>query len=142
MPLERDRYPENWEAISNQVRELAGWRCETCGKHCMKPGEDWLVFMLRTGWTVGEAIAHAAKPKRFRLTTAHLDQDPSNNDPGNLKALCLPCHLQHDRPFQIRNAIARLERRGQLNLMDLVEPSLAGHGRNPKRIQLPIRIRL
>ena len=31
------------------------------------------------------------------LATAHLDHDPTNNRPKNLKALCQRCHMIHDR---------------------------------------------
>lgn len=30
------------------------------------------------------------------LACAHLDHDPSNNDPANLAALCQRCHMIHD----------------------------------------------
>jgi hypothetical protein len=53
---------------------------------------------------------------RFILTVAHMDQNPGNNAPENLAALCAPCHLKHDRPFRQFNRMAKRERRGQLNL--------------------------
>ena len=31
---------------------------------------------------------------------AHLDQQPENNHPNNLKALCQKCHLKHDAPYR------------------------------------------
>lgn len=31
MPMDRSRYPENWEAISLAIRERASWKCEWCG---------------------------------------------------------------------------------------------------------------
>jgi len=36
------------------------------------------------------------------LATAHLDHDPTNNRPRNLKALCQRCHLIHDRVEHLR----------------------------------------
>jgi hypothetical protein len=51
------------------------------------------------------------------VTVAHLDQDPSNNDPDNLKALCSVCHLEHDRPFRVHNMMRKRERSGQLHLL-------------------------
>ncbi|WP_332747329.1 hypothetical protein [Sphingomonas sp. ZB1N12] len=30
------------------------------------------------------------------LACAHLDHDPGNNAPANLKALCQRCHMLHD----------------------------------------------
>ncbi len=32
------------------------------------------------------------------LAAAHLDHDPTNNPPRNVRALCQRCHLLHDRP--------------------------------------------
>ncbi len=31
------------------------------------------------------------------LTIAHLDHDPTHNDPSNLRAFCQRCHLRYDR---------------------------------------------
>lgn len=123
MPLERKRYPVNWEAISLEVREQAGWKCQECGIPCRRPGEDWLDFaleLIHDGWLID-----LDKPTVHTLTTAHLDQNPSNNDPSNLKALCAPCHLRHDAKFLKANRMAKLERCGQLNLLDTLE---VGHG--------------
>lgn len=39
MPMERHRYPDNWDEIATQVKEEAGWKCEECGKQCRRPGE-------------------------------------------------------------------------------------------------------
>ena len=30
------------------------------------------------------------------LTVAHLDHQPENCDPGNLRAMCQGCHLRYD----------------------------------------------
>lgn len=38
---------------------------------------------------------------RVVLATAHLDHDPGNNAPRNLKSLCQRCHLIHDRPYHL-----------------------------------------
>ena len=39
---------------------------------------------------------------RVVLATAHLDHDPFNNMPGNLKALCQRCHMLHDKAEHLR----------------------------------------
>lgn len=36
------------------------------------------------------------RPVRIIFTIAHLDHDPTNNDPENLRALCQRCHNRHD----------------------------------------------
>lgn len=39
---------------------------------------------------------------RVVLATAHLDHDPGNSRPRNLKALCQRCHMLNDRPEHVR----------------------------------------
>ena len=77
MPMERARYPRDWEAIALQVKEEAGWKCEVCGKQCRRPGEPF-------------------DTHRRTLTVAHLDHTPENCTRENLKAMCAPCHLRYD----------------------------------------------
>jgi hypothetical protein len=43
----------------------------------------------------------AARVTRVILATAHLDHDPSNSEPSNLKCLCQRCHMLHDRPYHL-----------------------------------------
>lgn len=117
MPMDRSRYPANWDEIALAVKAAAGWRCQHCGQVCRKSGETWPDFFDRTCWS----LALTEKWGRYTLTVAHLDQDPGNNNPANLKALCSVCHLKHDRPFQARNRAAKRERNGQSNLFNLRE---------------------
>lgn len=65
----RHLYPSDWEAITQRVKERAGWCCEVC-----KEPHD-----LGRGYV---------------LTTDHLDFNPSNVDDDNLAALCQRCHLK------------------------------------------------
>jgi hypothetical protein len=127
MPMERERYPRNWNLIAKQIREDSHWQCEFCGKPCRKPKEAIADFEARIEpvWTKAlveivcdDAIGVVAKyrPKRFLLTVAHLDQDPGNNNSENLKALCAPCHLRYDSGYRGFNRMQKLERKGQLNL--------------------------
>ena len=81
----RALYPADWRAITLAVKEAAHWTCQKCGTACYRPGErvrDW----------------HRV------LTCAHLDRDPAHNDPGNLKAFCVVCHLNYDRRVNARAA--------------------------------------
>lgn len=77
MPMDRSRYPADWDAIARRVKDEAGWWCEGCGKQCRRPGEPF-------------------DSHRRTLTVAHLDHDPSNCRRDNLAALCAPCHLRYD----------------------------------------------
>ena len=77
MPMDKSKYPDNWDEIALSVKTLAGWRCQICGKQCRKPGE-----MLDT--------------HRRTLTTMHLDHDESNCESKNLLAGCASCHCRYD----------------------------------------------
>jgi 5-methylcytosine-specific restriction endonuclease McrA len=89
MPMRRELYPTDWEAISLRIRERDGWMCKRCGAENRKP--------------------HPVTGSIVVLTVAHLhDPDPMNCADDNLAALCQRCHLAHDRP---RNLAARRARR-------------------------------
>lgn len=62
-------YPTNWPDIARQIKDRAGWKCEDC------------------------AHPHDT-PTGHVLTVHHLDGDPSNCDPDNIRALCQRCHLK------------------------------------------------
>lgn len=32
MPMEKERYPNDWKQIAFSIKEAAGWRCQGCGK--------------------------------------------------------------------------------------------------------------
>lgn len=109
MPMDRKRYPEDWDAIALAVKEAAGWSCQGCDRPCLRPGEDWLEFQKRIGF----------RPKKLRqhvLTVAHLDHVPENCAEGNLKALCTVCHCRYDLSQMGRKRMLRLEHLGQLRL--------------------------
>jgi hypothetical protein len=77
MPMDRARYPANWEKIATDKKNKVGWKCEVCGKQCRKPGEEF-------------------DTHKRTLTVAHLNHTPEDVRPENLKAMCAPCHLRYD----------------------------------------------
>ncbi len=77
MPMIRSLYPEDWESIARGVKERAGWKCQACGKQCRKPGEPF-------------------DTHKRTLTVAHLNHQPEDCRPENMKAMCAPCHLRYD----------------------------------------------
>lgn len=77
MPMERYRYPSNWDEIAFKVKQEAGWKCQVCGKQCRRPGEPF-------------------DTHRRTLTVAHLDHVPEHMERSNLMAMCAPCHLRYD----------------------------------------------
>ena len=51
---------------------------------------------------------------RVVLATAHLDHDPTNNRPRNLKVFCQRCHMLHDRKERQRRRLLTLRQRKAL----------------------------
>jgi hypothetical protein len=76
---------------------------------------------------------YSSKAIRVVLTCAHLDNDTTNNEPSNLKALCQLHHLWLDAPYHAQNArktrqaknAAKIADSGQLGLFELETPPAA-----------------
>ena len=117
MPIEPERYRPDWKDFSHAVKCAADWTCQRCRKQCRQKGESVEALANRLFEPNSEVWLEAMQhPQKFCLTVAHLDQNPSNDAPENVQALCAPCHLNHDRPHLSGNAYAKRERRGQLSL--------------------------
>lgn len=98
-PENKARYPKDWKAISKAIRERSGGRCEChgeCGLHRTTPGPRRCVE--RHGepakWAKGKIV----------LTVAHLNHQPEDCRPENLKAMCQRCHLRYDHDHHMKNA--------------------------------------
>lgn len=104
MPMDRSKYPDEWDEIALAVKEEADWQCEMCGKQCRRPGEPF--------------DTHART-----LTVAHCNHIESDSRPENLAALCAPCHLRYDNEDNTqRAAISRYNKsycdKNQLQLFE------------------------
>lgn len=86
MPIDRSKYPDDWDDIASAVKEAAGWKCEKCGLQCRFPGEEF-------------------DTHKRTLTVAHINHVESDCRPENLVALCPKCHLEYD---EYRKAMQRL----------------------------------
>lgn len=91
MPVDKSKYPPDWKQISLAVREAADWRCEFCG--------------------AAHRLPHPETGSIVILTVAHLDHDTTNNERGNLRALCQRCHLTYDAQHHAANAKATRARK-------------------------------
>ena len=134
MPIDKSRYPSNWEEISRRIRfERAGGRCEWCGA----PNGKWIIRNPddRAQYHVlGEslhdetlALESPIHPTLVILTVHHRGITRVDGRPGdphdkmdcrdeNLAALCQRCHWIADLPIHIQRAqearrIKRHERR-------------------------------
>lgn len=79
----RRRYPKDWKRISAFIRRRACDACEGCGARNGRP--------------------HPITGSKVVLTVAHLDHQPENNAPANLRAWCQKCHNAHDLLHRIMN---------------------------------------
>lgn len=104
MPIrnsEAARYPKDWKAISATIRRRSGGRCECegeCGLHRTTPGPRRCTEQhgMSAEWANGVVV----------LTVAHLNHEPEDCRPANLKAMCQRCHLRYDSEHHQRNAAA------------------------------------
>lgn len=135
MPMNRSLYPANWNAIAMAIKREAQWRCQECDRPCRPPGTSWEEFAasLEEAWyqeayeeVVDEETGESGiveKRGRFTLTVAHLDQNPANNDPSNLQALCPKCHLRYDAiahwQTRRRRRRERMEAAGQMTIWEV-----------------------
>lgn len=88
MPMQRELYPSDWEAIALAVKEAAGWRCEVCGLQCRRPSEPF-------------------DTHKRTLTVMHLNHTPEDCRHENLLAGCSGCHLRYDGEHRRLRALAR-----------------------------------
>ena len=111
-PQHRWLYPLDWQQLSAVIRfARAGGRCEHCRRphgravHHLGDGRWWDAeadtWRCGRGRALPRLVITCDGPEvlttRVVLATAHLDHDPTNNRPRNLKALCQRCHMLHDR---------------------------------------------
>jgi len=82
MPMDRAKYPPNWDEIALRVKNAADWHCEKCGIGHMSDG------------TFGSC-----------LTVHHPNLDPENPD-AEMIALCARCHLRADARIRKYGIIA------------------------------------
>jgi 5-methylcytosine-specific restriction endonuclease McrA len=126
--MDRSKYPQNWREIRDRIIDRADHRCECrgeCGdehpqdfdQRCNAPDGEVVIrdprvpAFWRRPCTESAALAAGewdrswGKDVKIVLTVAHLDHDPSNSDPENLRAMCQRCHNLYDLPHRRRNAL-------------------------------------
>ena len=111
MPIRAERrhlYGPDWKAISLEVRETAGWRCQGTPQF--------------PDCRAAQGEPHPVTGSKVVLTVAHLDHDETNHDRTNLRALCQKCHLTYDAKHHAANAArTRRSKMAQSDLVDVAE---------------------
>ena len=77
MPIDHRYHPE-WETVSRYVRELFDFYCARCDKDCRN-----------------------SKNADSVLQVHHIDENPGNNELGNLIPLCAACHLKIEKEARL-----------------------------------------
>ena len=86
--MRRADYPRDWEQKSQDIRSgRADGRCE-CEGECGAGHEERC--------EARHSEPHPVTGSKVVLTTAHLDRNPWNSNPANLRAMCQKCHLSYD----------------------------------------------
>jgi hypothetical protein len=102
-PENKHLYPKHWPTISRRIRNRAGDKCEQCGiangvYRNNTTGEITTNLMQVETWTCVDEDSVA----KIVLTVAHLDHNPENCKPSNLRCWCQRCHNRYDAPMRAR----------------------------------------
>lgn len=97
-PENKHLYPKNWKQIRKNILERANNRCEFCGVENYAEGYRDCDgnFIESYGMQQETDALDGEKIIKIVLTVAHLDHNPQNCSPENLRALCQKCHLTYD----------------------------------------------
>lgn len=122
MPIKKENkklYPKNWKEIRQRILERAGNKCEFCGVKNYSVGyrNQNGEFIESVGMQQEADELDGEKLFKIILTIAHLDHNPTNNNPSNLRALCQKCHNNYDKEHRKETRKKTLEeQRGQICL--------------------------
>jgi 5-methylcytosine-specific restriction endonuclease McrA len=97
-PENKHLYPKNWKQIRKSILERANNHCEFCGVENYAEGyrDSEGKFVESYGMQQEADALDGEKIIKIVLTIAHLDHNPQNCYPENLRALCQKCHLNYD----------------------------------------------
>jgi len=98
-PENKKLYPKNWKEIRRQILKRADNKCEFCGleNHITGYRTKEGNFIQCEGMECETANLDEEHLFKIVLTIAHLDHNPTNNNPDNLRALCQKCHNNYDK---------------------------------------------
>ena len=101
MPIKEENkklYPKNWKEIRAQILKRANNKCEFCGVPNYAVGyRTDLGGFVKADNDIEVYKSQGKKRIKIILTIAHLDHNPANCNPNNLRALCQKCHNNYDK---------------------------------------------
>lgn len=126
MPIDYKKYPKDWKTVIRPaILTRAFNHCEYCnikngitvirgeyyGRQVYQ-NDDGDIFDADTSQRIGADYVGTVGDKPYTtivLTIAHLDNDVTNNDYANLRALCQRCHFRIDKELHQANSKATRE---------------------------------
>lgn len=105
----RHKYPENWhDEIRPQALRAGGYKCYHCHAKNHKKGyyNESGAFVHCDEHMIQWANTQGVKIVTVHLQIAHLDQDPNNNKPENLRVYCPKHHLEYDHEYRKMKKLA------------------------------------
>jgi 5-methylcytosine-specific restriction endonuclease McrA len=124
MPMNRSLYPKDWPEIAARMKQEAGYKCQECGAEagsvvCFhRTDKKRFVGIEDEAELYWHGEEYEDEAVLIQLGVAHLDQNPANNDPSNLRVLCRGCHLRYDAPFHaVKARKTKLKKKHQAILM-------------------------
>ena len=100
----KSKYTSDWnDTIRPAILKRDNYKCQDCGViHRLSYSFDRLGNRTKIDKSeIEEEKKFGNKAYQVFLQVAHLDHNPNNNDPDNLKCLCVKCHLNNDRNHRI-----------------------------------------
>lgn len=115
-PENKKLYPKNWKQIREAILRRANNKCEFCGveNHAIGVRDNDGIFHKINPETSDEYYyveIENLKKIKIILTIAHLDHNPQNCNPNNLRALCQKCHNNYDKEHRKQTRLKTLERK-------------------------------
>lgn len=115
-PENKKLYPKNWKQIREAILRRANNKCEFCGveNHTIGVRDSDGIFHKINPETSDEYYyveIENLKKIKIILTIAHLDHNPQNCNPNNLRALCQKCHNNYDKEHRKQTRLKTLERK-------------------------------
>jgi 5-methylcytosine-specific restriction endonuclease McrA len=102
--MNKKLYNDDWkDVIRPSILKRDKFKCQICNiKHRSVLYKDWIKGWLPADnsdfdWLKSKGFA----VRKIYLQISHTDQNKTNNDYSNLRALCPSCHLRFDAQFRL-----------------------------------------
>lgn len=108
--MEFNKYNEEWsDIIRPEILKRDNYKCMECGvqhkRYILRSKEGQWKYIEKDEYEEYNKLKE--RVYKVHLQVAHLDNIKENNNPDNLKTLCLWCHLKYDKDYKRLLRIAK-----------------------------------